>query len=512
RRRELVEPLRVDVATFTQDHGPQPAKAISLYCRGCNTRYYYSYYLYGAARTYYREVRQYTQAVEHVYVDDKTCAMFSSMMVNSWCLPLLRTSATNCARIYKASIVEIHPFRSLLPVNYSTRLTLDTELVWNAVLMYWLQNDHRECGTTLELNHDVPSHAVRISQGLKRRNDRYVGTGQPEWNHGCEVCCWITVDESGDPQYVRSVVVDGVTVGRPCCGKPDCDNPLATVNSRHCSEHEGMNYICCLDICGDLAETGFRTCANPDHRAFETHLLEEAKSVFQLKRRRDRERKSAPVNHPPLDAGDESEDENGSDSCEGKPEGGNRTLKARFGRRRTHNEELCVASCGVILGRATMYGSEAPNGVITFLKALFPTQRSLPQVIWHDNNCRIYAMLENSPEDKEYFAFVALPVDVFHFKAKHKESDTQCNAHCNASNWPDLMTKDNKWRFNSSAAEQTNGWFGKYASIVREMEAIRYDFFLDEMIKQRNSARVQELEAKGKRPFQFSRADLLRVD
>jgi hypothetical protein len=49
--------------------------------------------------------------------------------------------------------------------------------------------------------------------------------------------------------------------------------------------------------------------------------------------------------------------------CDGKPEVGNRKVRARFGRRRTHNEELCVASCGVILGRATFYGSEAPNGV-----------------------------------------------------------------------------------------------------------------------------------------------------
>lgn len=49
--------------------------------------------------------------------------------------------------------------------------------------------------------------------------------------------------------------------------------------------------------------------------------------------------------------------------CDGKPESGNKSVRARFGRRRTHNEELCVGSCGVILGRATFFGSEAPNGV-----------------------------------------------------------------------------------------------------------------------------------------------------
>lgn len=55
-------------------------------------------------------------------------------------------------------------------------------------------------------------------------------------------------------------------------------------------------------------------------------------------------------------------DPNG-DVCDGKAEGGNRTLRAQFGRRRSHNEELCVASCGCIHGRQRFLGSEAPNGV-----------------------------------------------------------------------------------------------------------------------------------------------------
>ena len=38
-------------------------------------------------------------------------------------------------------------------------------------------------------------------------------------------------------------------------------------------------------------------------------------------------------------------------------------IQAQFTRRRTNNEELCVACCGVILGRATFYGSEALNGI-----------------------------------------------------------------------------------------------------------------------------------------------------
>ena len=51
------------------------------------------------------------------------------------------------------------------------------------------------------------------------------------------------------------------------------------------------------------------------------------------------------------------------DTCTRKPEAGNRTLKAYFGRRRTHNEQLFVRPCGVIVSRATMYGSEAVSGI-----------------------------------------------------------------------------------------------------------------------------------------------------
>lgn len=49
--------------------------------------------------------------------------------------------------------------------------------------------------------------------------------------------------------------------------------------------------------------------------------------------------------------------------CDEKSEAGNRTLKAYFGRRRTHNEQLIVRTCGVIISRATLYGSEAVSGV-----------------------------------------------------------------------------------------------------------------------------------------------------
>jgi hypothetical protein len=145
---------------------------------------------------------------------------------------------------------------------------------------------------------------------------------------------------------------------------------------------------------------------------------------------------------------------------------------------------------------------------------LFPTQASLPHVIWHDNNCKIRAMLENdeNPYYRDYFKACALPVDVFHFKSKHKQSDIFCGTFCNPYQWEELRTSDNKWRFNSSAAEQSNVWFGAYQAIVREMQAVRYEFFLDEMIRRRNDFIIAELRRKGCSPYEIPREELLHLD
>lgn len=110
---------------------------------------------------------------------------------------------------------------------------------------------------------------------------------------------------------------------------------------------------------------------------------------------------------------------------------------------------------------------------------------------------------------KHYFDHCALPVDVFHFKCKHKETDIECGTFCNPYIWPELRTEDGNWRFNSSAAEQANAWFGGFQSIVREMEVDRYNFFLDEMIKRRNRILVKELQKKQKSPYRIPRSFLL---
>ena len=167
------------------------------------------------------------------------------------------------------------------------------------------------------------------------------------------------------------------------------------------------------------------------------------------------------------------------DSVNDKLHGGHHKVFTRFGQQHTHNEELCVGSCGVILGHATFYGAEGPNSVQVsdssltsqssietfpfhiFWKGLFPTEVSLPAICWYDNNCKVAAML--AADGETYFDHVALPIDMFHFKSKHRQTDAFCGWCCNLAHWIELTDEHmGQWIFNSSAAEQVNLSFGGF--------------------------------------------------
>lgn len=226
------------------------------------------------------------------------------------------------------------------------------------------------------------------------------------------------------------------------------------------------------------------------------------------------------------DSGDGPTDElievDADGECPSKPEEGNVKPRARFGRCRTHNEQLVVATCGVIIGRATMFGSEGIDGVCVcppiqaiqlyaytfqmFLHALYPTKASVPQVLFYDNACSLKKHLLSVGDD--HFDQCTMPVDPFHAKTKHRDDDDFCNQICNAARFPDLLV-NGKWCFNSSAAEMTNAWFRGFQSIVREMRAAYYDFFLDEMIKIRNHTIIHDQQVANKHPHEIPRELLL---
>lgn len=166
---------------------------------------------------------------------------------------------------------------------------------------------------------------------------------------------------------LRSVVVDGVTIGHPCCGVLNCPKPLDSVKDRYCPAHFNLDSVCAVISCNNDADPGYQTCSMEEHRSLKHYHQSWGKAMFQLKRRLKRARAIQINNSLPIGEELPEEDQgafiNRDSVCDGKPETGNKKPVAHLGRTWVHNEKLCMSSCGVILGRATFFGSEAPNGV-----------------------------------------------------------------------------------------------------------------------------------------------------
>lgn len=163
---------------------------------------------------------------------------------------------------------------------------------------------------------------------------------------------------------MQCAVCDGTSMGHPCCAVHNCQGPLPNNRHRYCAQHHSLNLQCAITDCGAPLEAGFRTCPDPDHRALEKSYFRRGQAIFQLRSRLER----AGI-HVTKDAAantsvelDDVETEVLVE-CDGKAEGGNRKLRAYFGRRRTHNEQLIMRPCGVILSRATLFGSEGISSV-----------------------------------------------------------------------------------------------------------------------------------------------------
>lgn len=130
---------------------------------------------------------------------------------------------------------------------------------------------------------------------------------------------------------------------------------------------------------------------------------------------------------------------------------------------------------------------------------IFQEPQFLPRLLIYDNGCRLYVHCEASGDTLHHH--IGMPVDVFHWKSKHKKTDDACSIHCNPYNFPELLQDDKEsWFFNTSVAEQTNVWMGGYHAILREMTGVKYDFFLDQSIMDKNELTRAKLAADGRLP------------
>jgi CxC6 like cysteine cluster associated with KDZ transposases len=147
-------------------------------------------------------------------------------------------------------------------------------------------------------------------------------------------------------------VCDGVTIGHYCCQEHDCKEPLLSSHSRYCKEHDAKHAECAVKECTSLNSDGYMTCTEPKHRSQEDSYKAKGKALFQLQQKLQRtaDRTAGRMVPEP-------------EACEGKPIEGNCSTRAQFSRHHTHNEQFIIRSCGMIVARATFFGSEAVSSV-----------------------------------------------------------------------------------------------------------------------------------------------------
>lgn len=235
-------------------------------------------------------------------------------------------------------------------------------------------------------------------------------------------------------------------MGHPCCNEKDCKEPLAKVTDEYCHKHLDNGMLCCVKDCCMPREVGFRTCCIREHR------LEE-----HTRKTRGRKTKTKPRQQKEI----------------GVQGSGSSSVKGAFSRRWTHNEQLVVRPCGIVIGRGTCYAAESMPAVKVLIRSIFPENLPglEPEVLFFDNACGLRAHIK-ACRDFKLLERMAIVVDAFHFSG-HKISHEDCQRNCSPHEYPVLKKEDGSWLFNSSAAEQVNSWFGKFQGRVKEMNVVR---------------------------------------
>ncbi|KAJ7630261.1 hypothetical protein FB45DRAFT_792746 [Roridomyces roridus] len=520
----LKKPEARQVVVYTQGNGVVPAWAVHLYCPDCNTNYHHNYCVQGGMRTYYGDQPNYIQIGEHQFAERKLIGLWISLMLVGW------VSATNCALAYDMALSEKQE-RDFAAGGWQFGSLLTPNHVWDAFIILTLLDYNDRKGTCLYVPH-TGDQRDRFTAAMRARNREVIEEGQDEIAHCCDRCMRVVRRPDGTIREIQIIVGDGMAMGHRRCQCPRCTAELCNNRHRFCPTHMGLNSVCSIVGCDEAVVAGKKSCADPGHAEMERLHYERGTAAFTLTDRLQRHRRAHPKESVPdlLDGQEDDEDEEwfevdgkgdvqlrrrdnpgsvGVDDttapavpCEAaKSDTGNRKFKALFGGSRTHNEQILVRPCGVIVSRATFYNAEAVSNVLLFVQKTFSVTRAFkPEHFVYDTNCDAKQQVEANPEAWWWFKDVGMSVDVFHFLHKHKISHEFCQEHCNPADHPELMGPDGKWFFNTSVAEQTNVWLGGYHSICREMLPVKYNFFLDEMIRLRNQQTVAKLAVGGHNP------------
>ena len=68
---------------------------------------------------------------------------------------------------------------------------------------------------------------------------------------------------------ISVIVIDGITIGHPCCAIHNCHTPLSNNHNRYCDMHIGSEKTCAIIGCSEKVAPNKPTCLITEHKAVE---------------------------------------------------------------------------------------------------------------------------------------------------------------------------------------------------------------------------------------------------
>ncbi|KAF8913256.1 hypothetical protein CPB84DRAFT_1841654 [Gymnopilus junonius] len=279
----------------------------------CGNTYYHNYQVKDGMRYYYdEEIPNIIQVREHQFVEKRVLKMWYTDTNISW------KSFMNCT----------------LPNNWLIQDALKGDHIQDGFTILSLLEDCHERQAILTVPHtgDSPSlQEVELTYTFLLSQQVYLGH--------CHGWDWATT-----PNMCTSQL----------------QNPLTTARDRYCAEHQDLNNGNAPVVTEKLKcqRVLHPNDALPDKDLDAADLID------------DEEEEEFEINEEDLIHGVH---EGMSDPCGASPvrtsaSRNKKRISAQFGRKRTHNEQILVAPCGVILARETFYGAEAISTCAEFIK------------------------------------------------------------------------------------------------------------------------------------------------
>ncbi|EGG02774.1 uncharacterized protein MELLADRAFT_90672 [Melampsora larici-populina 98AG31] len=380
--------------------GTHAVQTVILCCSNdtCGISYRPSYYTSHGFRIYDSQAMgretDYLHIHCHYYMTARLA--YISVTYSPTIVSISSVSHFNLVNWYNQLFVEDAAVAQFVPNQKFTPYMSD-EVCRDGLIIHSLMKHADRRGTHLAVV-SSGNNSMWFDSAIKDHLERLSVEGTTYRDHYCSSCVRIITQvdpETGEINYrsIRAVVTDGLTIGHYRCsassqqlqeiakslGHPapegPCTNDLDNINNRFCPEHFVLlGGKCQAQPCPNAAIGNTGTCNDKDHIDAWANFNEKIKSNFSLTSILNRPGSSLradPTVHLDADtaefqdlAGLQQADESqrahkaARDGGESKSSG-----KYLLSRMRTHNDQLVVGTCGIVLGRKTFYNAESVSAV-----------------------------------------------------------------------------------------------------------------------------------------------------